>query len=267
MLARGGERGAERERQDEVDRPGDEAFHGGEPGGVVESDLAGEVVVQPPAEACGQHRQRGPGAAQLRSVGTLISTAPAMIAIMPSAMRRSKFSRNTNQASRAVNTPSAFSSRDAPEAGMLESPTISRTGAMIPPVRIAPARGSTSRRRSRTRGCAANQAEEAQADPGAAVEQARQQPRADVAAEQKLRQRGAGPEQERSQQAAWTPRLESAERITDPLSHRERRGRRARYSRVGAQGEDDLLDLPPDPRGEHRCARETSVKPILRSTS
>ena len=84
--------------------------------------------------------------------GTLISTAPAMMAIIPSATRRSTFSRKTNHASSAVKTPSAFSRREAPDAGMFESPNISSTGAAIPPVRMAPARGSASLRRSRTRG-------------------------------------------------------------------------------------------------------------------
>ena len=37
-------------------------------------------------------------------------------------MRRSKFSRKANQASNAVNTPSAFSSSDAPEAGKRVEP-------------------------------------------------------------------------------------------------------------------------------------------------
>ena len=110
--------------------------------------------------------------------GMLSRTAPATIAIMPSAMRRSKFSRNTNQASSAVKTPSAFNRRDAPEAGMLESPTINRTGAIMPPLRIAPASGSSSLPLEPDAGCTADQAQDAQPDPGAAVKQASQQPRA-----------------------------------------------------------------------------------------
>src|SRR5438309_1685118 len=41
------------------------------------------------------------------------SAAPAVIAIMPAKMRRLKFSRNTNHATSAVNTPSRFSRSDA----------------------------------------------------------------------------------------------------------------------------------------------------------
>src|SRR5206468_8154386 len=62
------------------------------------------------------------------SPGQLRMMAPATIATIPSAMRRSKFSRNANQARRAVNTLSALSSSDAPDAGIPASPNMSRTG-------------------------------------------------------------------------------------------------------------------------------------------
>ena len=67
------------------------------------------------------------------------TSPPATMAPMPSAMRRSTFSRNTNQASKAVNTPSALSSSDAAEAGMPASPSISSTGPATPPDTTAPA--------------------------------------------------------------------------------------------------------------------------------
>ena len=71
---------------------------------------------------------------------------------MPVATRLSTFSPNTNQASRAVNSASALSSRDAPEAGMLANPNIINTGPTTPPERMAPANGQSSGRESRTRG-------------------------------------------------------------------------------------------------------------------
>jgi len=61
-------------------------------------------------------------------------------------------SRKTVQAMSAVNSPSAFSSRDAPEAGIDASPSMSSTGPSTPPNRTAPASGSHPRRGSRTRG-------------------------------------------------------------------------------------------------------------------
>src|SRR5947207_3437836 len=78
----------------------------------------------------------------------LRTSPPAMMRTMPSAMRRSKFSWNTNQARSAVNTPSRFSSSDADAAGVERSPAISNTGASTPPNRIAPASHGLSRRES-----------------------------------------------------------------------------------------------------------------------
>ena len=72
------------------------------------------------------------------SPGQLITIAPITMVIMPSATRGSKFSRNANHAKSAVNTPSAFSSKDAPDAGILVNPNIKRTGPTTPPANIAP---------------------------------------------------------------------------------------------------------------------------------
>ena len=74
------------------------------------------------------------------------TTLPPTMASMPSAMRRSKFSRNTNHAIKAVNTPSALSNSDAPEAGMRVRPSISSTGPSMPPATTAPiSQGSSCR--------------------------------------------------------------------------------------------------------------------------
>lgn len=81
---------------------------------------------------------------------------------IPRATRRSKFSWKTNQARKAVNTPSALSNREAPEAGIRARPSSSKTGATTPPARMAPASqphsspgrdtaGTRQRRRSRRR--------------------------------------------------------------------------------------------------------------------
>ncbi|MDP2794757.1 MAG: hypothetical protein Q8O25_11890 [Sulfurisoma sp.] len=87
---------------------------------------------------------------KLASPGQASSVAPATMATMPSAMRRSKFSWKANQASNAVNTPSAFSNNEAPEAGMLARPNISSTGPTIPPATMAPASQPHSPRARRT---------------------------------------------------------------------------------------------------------------------
>lgn len=63
---------------------------------------------------------------------------PATIATMPSAMRRSKFSRNTNHAKSAVATPSRLSSSEATEAGVVVSPHIKSSGPHTPPKNTAP---------------------------------------------------------------------------------------------------------------------------------
>ena len=60
------------------------------------------------------------------------SRPPVRMAIIPRKIRRSKFSRNTNQASNAVNTPSRLSNKELLEAGVVVRPTISKTGATTP---------------------------------------------------------------------------------------------------------------------------------------
>jgi len=142
----------EAEREDQIYRACNGTLDRGQPRGVREGDSTGEVVVQAPAEAGTQDGERRPGAAELDAQGTVITIAPATITAIPSATRRSKFSRNTNHASKAVKTPSAFSSRDAPDAGMFDSPASRSTGPRMPPKRIDPASGNISRRLSRTRG-------------------------------------------------------------------------------------------------------------------
>jgi len=68
------------------------------------------------------------------------SSAPAAtMNTMPTKIRRSKFSLNTNHASIAVNTPSRLRRSEADDAGVLTSPTIRRTGPAMPPDKIAPA--------------------------------------------------------------------------------------------------------------------------------
>src|SRR5450830_32321 len=84
--------------------------------------------------------------------GQLRTTAPTTMASMPTAMRLSTFYLNANQASKAVNTPSALSSRDADADGMPVSPTISNTGASTPPQAMAPANHNRSARASVTPG-------------------------------------------------------------------------------------------------------------------
>src|SRR5436190_4697298 len=64
---------------------------------------------------------------------------PAVINAIPAAIRLSKFSLNTNQASAAVSTPSRFNSSDALDAAAFTRPHISNTGPATPPAAIAPA--------------------------------------------------------------------------------------------------------------------------------
>ena len=73
---------------------------------------------------------------------------PATMASIPRAMRRSKFSRNTDHAMSAVNTPSRLSRRDAPDAGVRVRPIMSSNGPSTPPTPIAPTSHGTSRRAS-----------------------------------------------------------------------------------------------------------------------
>src|SRR5437879_11583697 len=66
-------------------------------------------------------------------------TPPQTIRDIPSIRRRSKFSRNTNQARRAVNTLSRFKSSDTDEAELAASASIRSTGPITPPEITAPA--------------------------------------------------------------------------------------------------------------------------------
>src|ERR1700730_1547973 len=65
------------------------------------------------------------------------SNPPATMAIIPMRIRRSKFSPNANQASKAVSTPSRLSNREVLEAAVVARPAISKTGANTPPDSIA----------------------------------------------------------------------------------------------------------------------------------
>ena len=60
---------AEHEREDEVRRTGDRALDRDEPGRVRQRDLAGQVVVERPARARPDDRERGPHAGDLRLRG------------------------------------------------------------------------------------------------------------------------------------------------------------------------------------------------------
>ena len=74
------------------------------------------------------------------------SAPPPTMRAKPNAIRRSKFSWKTNQASSAVNTPSMFKSREAADAGVELSPDMRRTGPTTPPANTAPASHGTSAR-------------------------------------------------------------------------------------------------------------------------
>jgi len=73
------------------------------------------------------------------SPGQLRITAPATIMSIPNAIRRSKFSRNANQASSAVKTLSALSKRETDAAGRPVRASINSTGPTTPPAKTAPA--------------------------------------------------------------------------------------------------------------------------------
>jgi hypothetical protein len=62
---------------------------------------------------------------------------PAKIAPIHSLMRLSKFSLKTNQARRAVKTPSRLRRREVVAALLRDNPNIKRTGARIPPKKVA----------------------------------------------------------------------------------------------------------------------------------
>lgn len=99
----------------------------------------GEIVVDPPRQAGAHHRQGRPEGRKRASPGQpVLTSAPATMAAIPKATRRSEFSPKTNHANNAVNTPSALSKSDAPDAGIPVSPNISSTGPTTPPATIAP---------------------------------------------------------------------------------------------------------------------------------
>src|ERR1700722_6939222 len=60
------------------------------------------------------------------------------MAIIPRRIRRSKFSRKTNQANKAVSTPSKLRSKEVLEAGGVVKPIISKIGPTTPPEKMAP---------------------------------------------------------------------------------------------------------------------------------
>ncbi len=83
--------------------------------------------------------EKEPNVAQLSPPGKERITPPARIAPIPIAIRRSKFSRNTNHAMDAVKTASMFRSNDAIDPEVLCNPKSRRTGPRIPPKKRAPA--------------------------------------------------------------------------------------------------------------------------------
>src|SRR5437867_11622960 len=66
-------------------------------------------------------------------------TPPQTIRDIPNIRRRSKFSRNTNQARRAVNTLTRFSNSDTDDAEPAARATITSPRPITPPARTAPA--------------------------------------------------------------------------------------------------------------------------------
>lgn len=105
------------QRKHQVGRAGSQAFDHGDERRIRQRDLARQVVVHAPGQA-----RAGHNSPKRASPGQDNTTPPATMASMPSAMRLSKFSRNTNHAIKAVSTPSALSKSEAPEAGMPDRP-------------------------------------------------------------------------------------------------------------------------------------------------
>ena len=117
-------------------------------------------------------------------------SAPAPMAAMPSAIRASTCSRNTNQAMSAVNTPSRLSSSPASDASRAASPVMSRTGAITPPATMAAPSHSQSAPRTRfTSGpLRSQQAVHAQAGARAQVQESGEEP--GIGAVQEVLRRG-----------------------------------------------------------------------------
>src|SRR5881396_4012704 len=109
------------------------------------------ILTESPAEilrvrllSSAQHKQAPATASAGHEVATSPvrqpSTAPPQtIRDIPSTKRRSKFSRNTNQARRAVNTLSRFKRSDTDEAELAARASIRSAGPMMPPEITAPA--------------------------------------------------------------------------------------------------------------------------------
>src|SRR2546423_1390075 len=109
------------------------------------------ILTESPAEilrvrllSSAQHKQApapggGGGGAPLPPGPQPKTLPPQTIRDIPSIRRRSKFSRNTNQARRAVNTPSRFNSSDTDEAELAARASIRSAGPMTPPETTAPA--------------------------------------------------------------------------------------------------------------------------------
>jgi hypothetical protein len=74
--------------------------------GVRQRDLSDEVVIDCPSDTGPKTPVRPGRCRESVPVGMLGTTAPATVATIPSAMRRSRNSRNTNHAGRVVKTPS-----------------------------------------------------------------------------------------------------------------------------------------------------------------
>ena len=137
--SRRGQGAANPQAEQEIDRARDQTFELHDLQWVGERDLARQIVVEAPGDAGADDSQRPKQAVQRRSARPGQNDVPATRQTIPSAIRLSKFSWNTNQASSAVATPSMVSSREADVASVRESPNISRTGPTMPPATIAPA--------------------------------------------------------------------------------------------------------------------------------
>jgi len=89
-------------------------------------------------QAAATHSGPSPLDAASPDCGQASTTPPATMATMPQTMRRSAFSSNTSQAINAVSTASRLSSSEAVAPLVETRPTISTTGPITPPNRMAP---------------------------------------------------------------------------------------------------------------------------------
>src|SRR5215469_4481357 len=83
--------------------------------------------------------RRAPGDTEILPGVQESTSPPATMSAMPDAIRRSKFSPNTNHARPAVNTASRLSSRALTDAAVVVSPSMSDMGPSTPPNKIAAA--------------------------------------------------------------------------------------------------------------------------------